>query len=215
MGSAVSAFTPSLLQSTGHLSTELNARPKLATKKAGAGKKTVAAKGGKDAPAISFPKVTFPWDSKPEPVEKVSSVKKSTGRAKLGQKSPTISDRIFNMDLYAPVANQNDYGARKGKKLTQGKLSQKSYVPAGMSKAQYEKIRSKDKRKKDDTYAYNVEKQGRYNLFYEFYKNRGTDTKENWRDVTNKHTMAKTKYDWQGDNDMAGGGSGGSRFTGR
>jgi len=217
---SVSAFAPSTLQNVG-FDTELNARPKLATKNVVAGKKTVASKkvvagkkivagnanAVKNAPAITFPKpnIKFPWDKpEPEPVtaKKGSRVKKS--RAKVAAKSPTIADRVFNMDLYAPVADQNDYGARRNKKLTKGKLSQKSYVPAGMSKAQYEKVRAKDVKKKNDFYEYNVKKGGKFKFFYDFYKNRGTDTKDDWRDVTNSHTMAKTKYDWQGDEDKAG-----------
>jgi len=207
---SASAFAPSHIQNAGHLSTELNARPKLAAKKAAAGKKAVA---GKNEPAVTFPAIKFPWE-KTEPVAapKASTVKK--GRSKLA-KSPSVFDRVSNMDLYAPVKTQNDYGARRGKNLSQGKLAQNSYVPSGMSKAEYQKVRQKDKKKKDDFYNYNVEKGGKFKFFYDFYKNRGTDTKDNWRDVTNKHTMAKTKYDWQGDSDMAGGGSSGSRFTGR
>jgi len=212
---SVTAFAPSQFQNAGHYNTEINARPKLATKKVGTGKKPVAtkAKAVKKEPAITFPAVKLPWDnSKPVTAKKVTPVKK--GRAKVAARGPSLFDRVSNMDLYAPVANQNDYGARKGKNLSQGKLSQRSYVPAGMTKVEYEKIRQRDQKKKDDNYSYNVAKGGKFKLFYDFYKNRGTDTDANWRDVTNKHTMAKTKYDWQGDSDLAGGGSG-TRFTGR
>jgi len=205
---SVSAFAPSSLRSVGHFDTELNARPKLATKKGGAGKN--ALKAGANEPAITFHALNFPWD-KPEPEPPTVKRGATLKRGKTTQKKQSIFDRVSNMDLYAPVANQNDYGARSGKKLAQGKLSQRSYVPSGMSKAQYEKIRCKDKKKKDENYAYNVKKGGKFNLFYEFYIKRGTDKNGDWKDVTNKHTMAKTKYDWQGDDDMGGFGSSAGR----
>merc|ERR1740136_522709 len=82
------------------------------------------------------------------------------------------------MDLYAPVANQNDYGARRKKDLKTGSLSKNSYVPAGLTKAQYEKIRNKDTKKKSDNYERNVAKAGKFSDFYAFYKNRGTDLKD-------------------------------------
>jgi hypothetical protein len=51
-----------------------------------------------------------------------------------------LADTIFGMDLFNPEINK--YGARK-KKGTIGpkKLTDNAYVPAGLSKTQYEKIR--------------------------------------------------------------------------
>lgn len=209
---SAAAFVPSSVTNVARSNTELSARPKLANKK------TAVAKGATDKKSpISFPKpdlpdlpsFQLPWD-KPAPVEPVKAVKK--GRKKVGAvasrgKSPALVQRVFDMDLYAPVADQNDYGARNKKNLKTGQLSKKSYVPAGMTKAQYEKIRAKDTKKKRDNYQKNVDTAGKFSYFYDFYKNRGTDLKDSWRSVTNSHTMAKTKYDWQGDDDMSGFGS--------
>jgi len=207
---SASAFVPSTLQNAAQHSTELNARPKLVNKKAAVGKAKAGAKavaGNKQA-AISFPapKFQFPWD-KTEEVAPVKAVGGKKGKAKLADKTggKTVSARIFEMDLWAPVADSNNYGARSKKNLVaNGQLSKKSYVPQGLTKAQYEKVRAKGAKTKKDNYDRNVAKAGKFSDFYAFYKNRGTDTKDNWRDVTNSHTMAKTKYDWQGDEDKAG-----------
>ena len=200
---SASAFAPSSVNNIALHSTELNARPKLA-KKSTAGAE-------KSQPAVSFQKPSFqlPWD-KPEPVTATKGKPVKKGRGKLADKggNTRLAQRVFDMDLYAPVADQNDYGARRKKDLKTGSLSKNSYVPAGLTKAQYEKIRNKDTKKKSDNYERNVAKAGKFSDFYAFYKNRGTDLKDTWRDVTNSHTMAKTKYDWQGDDDKAGGGIG-------
>merc|ERR1711971_935581 len=96
------------------------------------------------------------------------------------------------MDLFAPVATQNDYGARKSKKLTTGKLSGNSYVPDGLTKAQYEAVRNKDSKK-------NVAKAGKFLDYTKFYLDRGTDVKQDWYSrVDGGHRMAKTKYDYSG-----------------
>jgi len=203
---SASAFAPSLKNAAHHSSTKLNARPKLTAKKDAPVKKGSKPVSGQKAPAVTFPKpsIQFPWD-KPEPVASKKGVTVKKGRSKVDSKGPSLTQRVFEMDLYAPVANQNDYGARNKKNLKAGQLAKKSYVPAGMSKAQYEKVRAKDVKTKKDNYDRNVAKGGVFSDFYDFYKNRGTDLKDNWRGVTNSHTMAKTKYDWQGDDDMAGG----------
>jgi len=115
------------------------------------------------------------------------------------EKKEPLFNRIFNMDLFAPVSDQNDYGARNKKNLDAAKLGSKSYVPAGLTKDQYEKIRSKDSKSKADNYAKNVAKAGKFLDYTEFYINRGTDTSEAWnKDINKGHRMAKTKYDWSG-----------------
>eukprot|EP00559_Dactyliosolen_fragilissimus_P004546 CAMPEP_0184857762 /NCGR_PEP_ID=MMETSP0580-20130426/2908_1 /TAXON_ID=1118495 /ORGANISM="Dactyliosolen fragilissimus" /LENGTH=159 /DNA_ID=CAMNT_0027353543 /DNA_START=69 /DNA_END=548 /DNA_ORIENTATION=- len=109
----------------------------------------------------------------------------------------SLFDVISGMDLFAPQADQNDYGARGKKNLKVGKLGDKSYVPAGLTKAQYEAIRSKDSAKKDSNYKKNVAKAGIFQDYTDFYIKRGTDTSESWFKSPNRgHTMAKTKYDW-------------------
>eukprot|EP00554_Chaetoceros_debilis_P004247 CAMPEP_0194082918 /NCGR_PEP_ID=MMETSP0149-20130528/8300_1 /TAXON_ID=122233 /ORGANISM="Chaetoceros debilis, Strain MM31A-1" /LENGTH=161 /DNA_ID=CAMNT_0038765195 /DNA_START=80 /DNA_END=565 /DNA_ORIENTATION=+ len=114
------------------------------------------------------------------------------------EKTP-IFNRIFGMDLYAPKKEQNDYGARNGKDLSTGKLSGSSYIPAGLSKDQYEKVRSKDNKVKSDRYAKNVAKAGKFLDYTQFYLDRGTDVNENWnKDINKGHRMCKTKYDWSG-----------------
>ena len=63
------------------------------------------------------------------------------------------------MDLFEPNKTQNDYGARAGKKSTGvAKLNDNSYVPFGLTKAQYEKIRSDEVSKKAANYDRNVKK---------------------------------------------------------
>ena len=50
----------------------------------------------------------------------------------------SLFKKISNMDLWAPVADSNDYGARNKKASNQGpaKLTDRSYVPSGLTKAQ-------------------------------------------------------------------------------
>jgi len=104
------------------------------------------------------------------------------------------------MDLWAPVADSNDYGARsKKKKIATGKLTDKSYVPAGLTKAQYEKIRTEADKKKDANYQRNVKKAGIFIDYTDFYLKRGSDEGGSWLKLPNLgHRMAKTKYDWSG-----------------
>lgn len=114
------------------------------------------------------------------------------------EKKPFFS-QVFDMDLFAPVADVNDYGARKKKKLATGKLTEKSYVPSGLSKAQYEKIRLAEIAKKEANYQKNAAKAGKFQDFTEWYKKRGTDVSDAWvKGVTRGHQMVKTKYDWSG-----------------
>jgi len=83
--------------------------------------------------------------------------------------------------------------------LKNGVLSGKSYVPDGLSKAQYEKIRKTEVNKKEANYQRNVKKAGIFMDYTDFYIKRGTDTKDDWiRTVTRGHDMAKTKFDWSG-----------------
>ncbi len=106
------------------------------------------------------------------------------------------------MDLFAPKADQNDYGARNSKTLTRGEITGKSYIPAGLTAEQYKKIRASEDKKKADNYARNVKKAGIFEDYTEFYKKRGTDVGEAWfKSPTRGHRMAKTKYDWSGDSD--------------
>ncbi len=75
------------------------------------------------------------------------------------------------------------------------KLSDKCYVPAGLSKKEYEKIRSADVAKKEANYQRNVKKAGVFEDYTAFYTKRGTDTKQAWyKDANRGHRMAKTKY---------------------
>ena len=78
-------------------------------------------------------------------------------------------------------------------------LGNNSYVPEGLTKAQYEKIRGADTKKKADFYQMNVAKAGKFLDYTEFYIKRGTDTKDDWKkDVNLGHRMTKTKYDFSG-----------------
>merc|ERR1719223_1699398 len=103
------------------------------------------------------------------------------------------------MDLFAPKADQNDYGARNKKQLGVGKLGGNSYVPNGLSREQYEKIRQGEAQKKASNYQRNVAKAGKFEDYTEFYLKRGTELTQSWKkSVTNGHKMVKTKYDWSG-----------------
>ena len=109
---------------------------------------------------------------------------------------------VFDMDLFAPKSDQNDYGARNKKNMKVGDITGKSYIPSGMSADQYNKIRANEIKKKADNYAKNVKKAGVFEDYTEFYLKRGTDVGEKWsKSVTKGHRMAKTKYDWSGDSD--------------
>merc|ERR1719443_1043222 len=113
-----------------------------------------------------------------------------------------IFEKVAGMDLFAPNPTVNTYGARSKKKLTRGKITDKSYVPAGLTAEQYTKLRKAEDKKKADNYARNVKKAGIFGDYTEFYRKRGTDSDEAWsKSVTKGHTMAKTKYDWSGSED--------------
>ena len=73
-----------------------------------------------------------------------------------------------------------DYGARSKKKIVTGKLTEKSYIPSGLTKAQYEKIRAEADKKKAANYQKNVAKAGVFDNYTEFYLKRGSDKGGNW-----------------------------------
>ena len=78
----------------------------------------------------------------------------------------------------------------------------KSYVPAGLTAAQYNKFRSDAAAKKKANYEKNVKKAGIFEDYTDFYLKRGTDVSQGWKkSATNGHKMAKTKYDWSGNSD--------------
>jgi hypothetical protein len=127
-------------------------------------------------------------------VETTLSAKKSAEPQK-----KSLAGRIFDLDLFAPVADQNDYGARSKKKIVTGKITDKSYVPSSLTKAQYEKIRAEERAQKEANYKAKMAKAGIFEDFTEWYKQRGTDLNQSWvKSVTRGHTMVKTKYDWSG-----------------
>jgi hypothetical protein len=85
-----------------------------------------------------------------------------------------------------------------------GQITEKSYIPAGLTKAQYEKVRAEEQKKKDAIYQKNVAKAGKFLDFTQWYKDRGTDISDKWiKSATRGHTMAKTKYDYSGSKDEA------------
>jgi hypothetical protein len=106
------------------------------------------------------------------------------------------------MDLFAPNPNVNTYGARKTKNLKVGSITDKSYVPSGLSASQYTKIREAEQKKKDANYQKNVAKAGKFLDFTNFYLKRGTGEGGNWLKAAGRgHTFAKTKYDYSGGKD--------------
>jgi len=75
----------------------------------------------------------------------------------------------------------------------------KSYVPAGLTAAEYEKIRLGEKAKKEANYQKNVAKAGKFVDYTEWYKKRGTDLNDAWAKTQSRgHNMVKTKFDWSG-----------------
>ena len=86
-----------------------------------------------------------------------------------------------------------------------GEIKQgKSYIPSGLTAKQYDGIRKGQEKKKAANYAKNVAKAGIFEDYTEFYTKRGTDVKQTWaKDVNLGHRMAKTKYDWSGQNGTA------------
>ena len=94
--------------------------------------------------------------------------------------------------MWAPVADSNEYGARGKKNLKTGTLTDKSYIPSGLTKAQYEKIRADADAKKAANYQKNVAKAGVFTDYTEFYKARGSDEGGDWLKLPNLgHRMAK------------------------
>lgn len=83
--------------------------------------------------------------------------------------------------------------------LKLGAITDKSYIPSGLTKAQYEKIRKEEEAKKQANYKRNVAKAGMFEEFTDWYKARGTDISDAWiKSPTRGHRMVKTKYDYSG-----------------
>jgi hypothetical protein len=107
--------------------------------------------------------------------------------------------QVFNMDLFAPKKDQNKYGARTKKNLKLGEITSTSYIPNGLTAAQYKKVREGEKATKDKNYQKNVAKAFKFNDFTDFYLKRGTSEGGNWLNAPGKgHTFTKTKYDYSG-----------------
>ncbi|CAB9503810.1 expressed unknown protein [Seminavis robusta] len=112
----------------------------------------------------------------------------------------SLFDSITGMDLFAPKKDQNKYGARTGKNLKIGTIGSGSYVPDGLTQAQYNKIRAEAASKKEANYQRNVAKAGKFEDFTEFYKQRGTSEGGSWLKAAGRgHKYVKTKYDWSGE----------------
>ncbi len=110
---------------------------------------------------------------------------------------------ISDLDLWAPVSDSNDYGARGKKNVKTGTItSGSSYVPSGLTADQYNKIRADADKKKAANYERNVKKAGVFMDYTDFYLKRGSDENGSWMKLPNRgHRMAKTKYDWSGETD--------------
>jgi hypothetical protein len=141
----------------------------------------------------------------------------------------SLMSKVFGLDLFAPVKDQNDYGARSKKNVSlfvwtmpnrflpcirshtmfsnlQIKIGEiktgTSYIPNGLTAAQYNKVRAAEVAKKKARYEVNVKKAGIFEDFTDWYTERGTDEGQGWaKSVTNGHRMVKTKFDWTGDGD--------------
>ncbi|KAL3769736.1 hypothetical protein ACHAW5_009196 [Stephanodiscus triporus] len=77
------------------------------------------------------------------------------------------------MDLWAPVTGPRRLRRLPKKKIVTGKLTDRSYVPAGLTRAQYEKIREEADKKKAANYQKNVAKAGVFIDYTDFYLKRG------------------------------------------
>jgi len=120
------------------------------------------------------------------------------------QLNESLFKKISNMDLWAPVSDSNDYGARGKKAMKTGTLTDRSYVPSGLTKAQYEKVRADAEAKKGANYQKNVKKAGIFQDYTEFYTKRGSEENGSFMKLPNLgHDMAKTKYDWSGETNTA------------
>ena len=103
----------------------------------------------------------------------------AAGRVSVAREA--IADKIFGMDLWEPVKNSNEYGARSKKNVKVGSLGANSYVPAGLTKEQYAKVRAEEAKKKADNYNRNVAKAGVYEDFTAWYAQRGTELGQSWK----------------------------------
>merc|ERR1712161_125992 len=91
----------------------------------------------------------------------------------------------------------------KKKNLSNPKLTKGSYVPSGLTREQYDSIRSGEMKKKAGNYRKNEAKAGKFTDFTDWYLDRGTSEAGSWlNDKTLGHTYAKTKYDWSGKEDF-------------
>ena len=103
----------------------------------------------------------------------------AAGRVSVAREA--IADKIFGMDLWEPVKDSNEYGARSKKNVKVGSLGSNSYVPAGLTKEQYAKVRAEEAKKKADNYNRNVAKAGVYEDFTAWYAQRGTELGQSWK----------------------------------
>jgi hypothetical protein len=71
----------------------------------------------------------------------------------------------------------------------------KSYIPAGLSAADYSKFREAEAKKKAARYEKNVKKAGVFIDYTDWYKKRGTDLSQDWKKQKNTlgHSMAKVR----------------------
>ncbi|GKY94891.1 hypothetical protein MPSEU_000454000 [Mayamaea pseudoterrestris] len=119
----------------------------------------------------------------------------STQRAASVTELNALADNIFGLDLFDP--KRNKYGAREKKNVKTGTLTSKSYIPSGLTKAEFEKVRARDAAKKEESYKKNVKKAFQFEDFTNFYLKRGTSEGGSWlKAPALGHRMAKTKYDW-------------------
>jgi hypothetical protein len=108
-----------------------------------------------------------------------------------------LADRVFGMDLFNKEGNK--YGARAKKDLKVKPLGSDSYIPNGLTKAEYEKIRAAEFAKKQANYQKKASVAFKFEDFTQFYKSRGTQEGGSWLKAPARgHKMVKTKYDWDG-----------------
>jgi hypothetical protein len=94
------------------------------------------------------------------------------------------------------------FGARAKKNLKTGKIGARSYVPSGLSPAQYKAMRDEERADREKKYKEKSAKAFKFLEFNKFYQKRGTNLDGPWvKDPTKGHRMAKFKYDFSGKKD--------------
>merc|ERR1711865_372770 len=112
----------------------------------------------------------------------------------------SLFDGIAGMDLYAPKKDQNEYGARKKKKLSVGKIQAgKSYVPDGLT-AKHTKVSVPNNRRRRNRITPATLRRRVCLKITPTFTRSVVPISQDWAKNKNTlgHRFAKTKFDWAG-----------------